>query len=114
MALTGHNRSGKHIVRDSMGQLADHIRTCRRDHHCIRLLGNGHMLYLELKIPVKGIYQAFISRKGLKGDGINEIHRVFCHKHVYLRMKLHQGAGQICCLIGRDASCHSQKNGLSF
>ena len=56
----GHYRSGEHIVRKAVGQLSDHVCTGWCDHHNICLLGNGYMLYLELKVPVKGIHQAFI------------------------------------------------------
>ena len=62
-----------------MSQLAYHIGTCRCDHHNVSLFRNGHMLYLELEIPVKGIHKAFIPGKCLKSNGINKISGISGH-----------------------------------
>ena len=44
-----------------MSQFAEHIGACRCDYYDICFLCDRYMLYLELEIPVKGIYQAFIA-----------------------------------------------------
>ena len=84
----GHYRSGEHIVRKAVGQLSDHVCTGRCDHHNICLLGNGYVLYLELKVPVKGIHQAFIPGQCFKCDRIDKVRCILCHQYMDICMKL--------------------------
>ena len=72
------------------------------------------MLYLELEIPVKGIHQAFIPGKGLKGNGIDKVRGIPGHQHMNVRVLLLQRTCKICDLICGNTACHSQKNGLSL
>ena len=82
-----------------MCQFTDHISTCRCDHHYICFLCNRYMLYLKLKIPVKGIHQTFISCESFKSDRIDKIRGILCHQHMNICMAFLQRACQICNLI---------------
>ena len=109
-----HDGGGQHVVRNAMGNLADHIGRGRGHHHNIRLLCKGHMLHAELKVPVKCIHQAFVACQALKSYGINEVSGVLCHQYMDLHALFNQHAGQAGCLISCNASCHSKKDCLSF
>ena len=82
LAFACHDRGSKHIICNSMSQFANHIGACRCDHYDICFLCDRYMLYLELEIPVKGIYQAFIACESLKSDRIDKVRRIFCHKYM--------------------------------
>ena len=78
--LTCHDRGSQHIV-CHREQAFHHIGACRSDHHHICLFCNGHMFYLELKIPVKSIYQTFVSCKRFKCNGIDKIRGILSLIH---------------------------------
>ena len=96
-----------------MGNLSDYIGADRRDHHHVCLLGQRNMLHTVLKIPVKSINQALISRKCFKCNGIDKIDRILCHQDMNICMKLLKRAGKGCRFIRSNASRYSQKNCLS-
>lgn len=52
------------------------------------------MLHIVLKVPVESVDQALISRQSLKSNRIDKVLCVFCHQHMYVCMKLFQGAGK--------------------
>ena len=72
------------------------------------------MLHAEFKIPVKGIYKAFISCQCLKRDRIDKISRILCHQYMDMAALFHQHAGQSGRLVCRDTSRNSQNNMFSF
>ena len=72
------------------------------------------MFHTVLKIPVKCVYQTLVAGQSLKSDGIDEIHRVLRHQHMYICMKFLQGARQRRRLIRCDASRYSEQDCLSL
>ena len=97
-----------------MGHLRDDIGRSRSNHENISLLGQGHMLHLKLKVPVKGVNQALLSGKGFKGRWGDEICCILCHDDPHIGVLLHQHAGQVCDLVGCDTAAHTQHYGFSF
>ena len=57
------------------------------------------MRHMKLKIPVKGIHQAFVAGQRLKSDGRNKMRGVLRHDHMYICMQFYQMAGQHCHFI---------------
>ena len=72
------------------------------------------MFHAELEIPVKSVDQALISRQCFKGNGINEISSILCHKYMYFRSCFYQGTCQIGDLICGNAAGHSKEYCFSF
>ena len=87
-ALAGKQRGGQHIIRNSVGGFGNYICGGRRHQKHVCLPCQRDMLHTVLKIPVKGIHQAFISRQLLKGNGIDKIRGVFRHNHGDVRFLL--------------------------
>ena len=48
LTFTCHDGGSEHIISNAMRQLADHIGTCRGDHHHVCFLRNRYMLHLKL------------------------------------------------------------------
>ena len=109
-----HDGGGQHVVRNAMGNLADHIGRGRGHHHNIRLLCKGHMLHAELKVPVKCIHQTLIAGQAFKCYGVDEVGCIPCHQHMHFYPLLDQHAGKNGNLICGNTACYSQKYGLSF
>ena len=109
-----HKSCCQHIICDPMCKLADHIGTGRCDHRHICLLCDRNMLYLELEVSVKGIYQTFRSGKRFKCNRCNEVRCILRHQHMYFRMKLLQCTCKICNFVCRNASGDSQKNSFTL
>ena len=109
-----HHCCGEHIVRNPVSKLADHISAGRCDHHHICLFRQGHVLYAELKIPVKCIDQTFVSRERLECDRIDKIRRILRHQDMNIRIQLLEGTCKIRRFIRRYTAGYSEKNCLAF
>ena len=103
-ASARHDCSCQHIIRDTVGDLPDDISACRCDHHHISLFRQGYVLYAELKVSVKRIHKALISRQCLECDRIDEIRSILRHQYVHIRIKLFERTGKIGYLVRGDAS----------
>ena len=114
MAGAGHDCGGQHIVSNAVCDLADDIGRGRSHQHHIRPLGQRHMLHAVLEIPVEGIHQAFVARKGLEGDGVDKIGGILSHQHLHIAVELLEHTGQVCNCLGGDASGDRQNHGFSF
>ena len=68
--LAGQNGCSQHIVCQAMGHFCNHIGGCRGNQAEIGGLGNRNVLYLKLKVAVKGIYETFVSVKLSKVMGL--------------------------------------------
>ena len=97
-----------------MSDLPDDVGARRSDHHHIRLFRQGYVLYAELKVSVKRIHKAFISRQRLECDRIDEIRGILRHQYVHIRIKLFESAGKISDLIRSDASCDCKQDCFSL
>ena len=113
-AGTGHDRGGKHIVRNAVCELADHVGGRRGDHHHVRLLCKGDVLHAVLEVPVKCVDEALVRGQRLEGDGVNEIRGVSGHHHLYVAAELFEHPGKICDFIGGDAAGNGKHRGFSF
>src|SRR5699024_675528 len=113
-AAAGHHCGGQHVIGNAMGDLPDYIGRSRSHHNHICFFCQCHMFHIVLNVPVESIDQALISRQSLKSNGINEVLCVFCHQHMYVCMKLFQGAGKGSDLVCGNASCHCQHNCFTF
>ena len=100
----GHDGRGQHVIRYAVCKLSDHICRCRRDHDQIRLLCKGYMLYRKLKIPVEGVYKAFIAGQRLEGDRRDELCAVRSHKDMHMHPAFYQHAGKRGSLVRGDAA----------
>ena len=112
-ALGGQDCGGQHIVRDAVGELGNDIGGGRGDQDEVRRLGKGDMVDIVLKIPGEGIHHAAVVGQGLKGQGRDELGRVFRHDDVDVRPCLAESAGDAGHLIGRDAAGDPQQHALS-
>ena len=113
-ALAGQQGGGEHIVRQTIGQLADHVGGGRGYQSNVRLLCHRHMLHIELKVPVEGIHQTFVAGEGLEGDGVDEVGGVLGHQHLNVRVLLHQQACHGGHFICRDAAGDRQHHMFSL
>ena len=113
-ALAGQQSGGEHIVRQTIGQLTDHVGGGGGHQGDVRLLGHRHMLHIELKVPVKGIHQAFVAGEGLEGDGVDKVGGVLGHQHLNVRVLLDQKAGHGGHFICRDAAGDRQHHMFSL
>ena len=112
--FAGQDGGGQHVVRNAVGQLGDHIGGSRSHQDGVRRLGQGNVLHLEFKIPVKGIGDTFVPGKGLEGDGVDKVHGVLRHDHPDVRSCFYKHAGKGGAFVGGDPAGHSKKNGFIF
>ena len=70
------------------------------------------MLYVMLKVAVKGIRDTFVACQSLKGNGVDEVTGVGSHNDVNLCALFDEAACKVCALICRDASADAQEDGF--
>ena len=113
-AAARQHRRGKHIVRQTIGELCNDIGGGRRDQDQIRLLCQRNVFDVVLKVAVKGIYHAFLPGNPFKSNRGNEFCPVFTQKYVYIGPLLGKLARKRGRLISGNTSGHSQQDGLLF
>lgn len=112
--FAGQEGSCQHVISHTMGNLGNHIGSCRGDYESVRLLGKSNMLNLEFKIPVKCIDYAAVASERLKGNRRNKVCSMLGHKHMDLGLGFDQHAGQAGAFICCNSSGNAQEDRFSF
>ena len=97
-----------------MGQLGADIGGGGGNNHQIGAVGQGNVLHLMDKVPVKGIHHCLPAGELLKRQGGDKLGGVFGHYHFHIGMKLYQSGSKAGCLVGSDTAGDTQKDGFFF
>ena len=115
-----HNRAGcrkhtgcEHIIRNSVCNLANYIRTCRCNQNCIRLRAERDMRYMQFHATVKCICITVVSCQYFKCLRCDKMCRILCHHNMDVCMQLGKHACNIRHLVGCDTTTYTEHDLLS-
>ena len=67
-----------------MGGFCDYVCSGRGHYQQVRLVRQGHMLHMALKIPVEGVHHGPVMGQGLEGMWADKLSGVFCQHHLHV------------------------------
>ena len=114
LALGRQDHGGEHVVCNAVGQLGDDIRRGRGNEDQVRCRGQGDVMDVVGKVPVKSVHHAAVVGEGLEGQGGDELRGIPGHHHVDLRPRLPQGRGHVGDFVGGNAARDAQQYTLSL
>ena len=103
----------QHIVTYPSRQLPYDICRGRGDEDNIGELGQRDMFHAEVKVAVECVDDALMACQCLECHRRDEVACVVCHDDMHVGMELDKHGGEIGNLIGRNAACDAEKDGLS-
>ena len=112
--FASHNSGGEHIVGNAVCNFSDYICRCRCNNKCVRTCGKRNMRHIILNISVKGINNALMLCKLLKGERINKVCCVLRHQHIDITAFFYERTCHICRFIGGNAACYAKDYIFSF
>ena len=93
-----------------MGGFGQHVGCGGRYDQQVRLIRQGHVLHMVLKIPIKGIHHGAVVGQGIKGVGADELRGVPGHYHLHVIAALYQQGRQHGGFIAGDTAGHAENH----
>ena len=111
-AGAGKKGGGQHVIRQPERELCHDVGGRRRDDEQVGLLRQRNMLDIPLKVPVKGVDDAFVAGQRFKGQRRYEFGGVFGHDAVHVGVQLDEVADKLRGFIGGDAAGDADQDGF--